>query len=309
MTRTRLAAIFAIAVACADASAGENDALRASPLDFSPWETENLEFRGALAVSPPFDEFGGLSGLIKTGPREFLAVSDRASWVRFGVELQNGRLTGLTHAEAAMMPGAPDEDSEEDGWDPEGLTRGAGGEIWASFERDHRLQVFETAEAAPGPSLRRVEWESFSENGGLEALATDADGALWALRERAEEAGQPFPVFVISDAGWRQKVLPRRGPYRPTGADFGADGWMYVAERAFSFTGGFRFRLSRYKWGAGETPLESEDLITLPSESLIDNIEGVAVWEEAGETRILLISDDNFSLFQRNVFALFALRR
>ena len=51
-----------------------------------------------------------------------------------------------------------------------------------------------------------------------------------------------------------------------------------------------------------------EVLPELPSASNIDNIESIAVWREGDETLILIASDDNLFLLQRNVMALFALK-
>ncbi|MEO0362230.1 MAG: esterase-like activity of phytase family protein [Pseudomonadota bacterium] len=308
--RAFAAAFLALAPSLAAAGGGgfgPSVAPEVEPLDFAPWmEGAKVEFRGAFAIRPPFEEFGGLSGLVMEGPRRALAISDRARWLRLDLKIEGRRLEGIEAVAAAPVAGAPDEESEDDPWDPEALTRGARGELWVAFEQDHRLQPVDGPEAAPGPVLQRDEWTRYGGNSGLEALATAPDGALWSIRERVEGAGHP--VFAIGADGWRLATLPEDGPYRPTGADFGPDGALYLAERAFSLVGGFRFRLRRIVWGDGPTPETAEELLRLPTESLIDNIEGIAVWEEGGETLILVVSDDNFSVFQRNVAALFALR-
>lgn len=54
--------------------------------------------------------------------------------------------------------------------------------------------------------------------------------------------------------------------------------------------------------------MAEEVLLELPSASNIDNIESIAVWREGDETLILIASDDNLFLLQRNVMALFALK-
>ena len=54
--------------------------------------------------------------------------------------------------------------------------------------------------------------------------------------------------------------------------------------------------------------LEGEVLIEADNRFQIDNMEGVAVTANAaGETVITLISDDNFSFFQRTLLLQFAL--
>lgn len=86
-------------------------------------------------------------------------------------------------------------------------------------------------------------------------------------------------------------------------------GWLYVTERTFAYATGFGFRLRRFKWREGEAdPSAEETLIELAPETGIDNIEAVSVCEHEGETLILVASDDNHFVLQRNVLALFALR-
>lgn len=268
-----------------------------------------VEFRGAFAISPPVKGFGGLSGLVRLGPGAFLAVTDRANWVNLDLDLQEGHLKGVTNVRLTPMVDGNGDRLQGGGIDAEDLTRDPVlGSLWISFEADHRIWQVNEPGGGPVASFRHPEWEQFSVNTGLEALARDEKGRLWAIREASGDQSLPFPVYIRDRDRWLTKFLPRPSEHLVTGADFGPDGWMYVTERDFSFTGGFNFRLRRVKWGEGDTPMAEETLIELPSSSAIDNIEGVAVWHEGGgETLIMLVSDDNLFLLQRNVVALFAL--
>lgn len=268
-----------------------------------------LAFRGAVAVSPPDGDFGGLSGAIFETPDTILAISDRARWARIRLEIEDGRLTGVAEIETTPLLDAAGAPAKGAAWDAEGLTRGADGRLRVSFERDHRIGAWAAPDAPAAEELRHPAWELFSNNSGLEALATAPDGRLWAIRERSGDLARPFPVFIGDARGWEEKRLPRRGPYLPTGADFDADGRLYVAERAFSFIGGFRFRLRRLTWGAEPDPVTEETLLELPAQSNIDNIEAVALRTEGAQTWLLILSDDNFLPVQRNVIALFEVLR
>lgn len=268
-----------------------------------------LAFRGALAISPPVSEFGGLSGMVVDGPRRVIAVSDRATWVEMDLTLTKGRLTGVGAVTLSPMLDSGGAPVSGRGWDAEGVTRGAGGQLWVSFEGDHRVQAFDSPSAAAGRERRAQSWEQMGTNSGLEALATAPDGTIWAIQERSGAEGKPFAVFVIAEDGISRKALPRGDGYLPTGADFGPDGRLYITERAFSFIGGFRVRLRRVTWGAAAEPLTDEVLARFEAGSMIDNIESVALWAEEGRIYALLLSDDNFNLLQRNVLALFEVLR
>ena len=100
--------------------------------------------------------------------------------------------------------------------------------------------------------------------------------------------------------------LPRVGGFRPVGADFGPDGHLYVLTRSFI---GFAFqtRIDRVIFADGE-PVNHEYLFT-SSLGQFDNLEGLAVWQDAaGSLRLLAVSDDNFSGFQRTMMVEFLLQ-
>jgi hypothetical protein len=54
--------------------------------------------------------------------------------------------------------------------------------------------------------------------------------------------------------------------------------------------------------------MDGEVLLAADRRYRIDNIEGMAVSEDNGETLITLISDDNFNFFQATLLARFALK-
>lgn len=297
--------LAALALIAAPALAVDFAAPRVAPFDIAVPDEARAVFRGALAISPVSEDFGGLSGLTMEGPRSLLAVSDRGAWIRMEIDIENGRLTGVSGVSATPLQDAGGARLDPAAADAEGAAAAPGGGVWVSFERDHRLVFYPDPDAPADVERRDRSWERFSLNSGLEALASAPDGRLWAIRERSGALDRPFPVYVEDGGGWIVKSLPRHGDYLPTGADFGPDGRLYVAERAFSFIGGFRFRLRRLSWADGPEPVAEETLLELGAASRIDNIEGVAVFRENGATYALLVSDDNFNPLQRNVLALF----
>lgn len=280
--------------------------IRSMPLDLPAPEGGALEFRGAVTLSPPFAGFGGVSGIVVEPGGAVTAVSDRASWLRFRLQIQGGRLVGAEGAAEAPILYREGRPLPGEAGDAEGLARDpATGRYYVSFEGWHRIQPYDEPGGGAGPFFMAEEWRSLSRNNGIEALAIDADGALWAI---AEQSGTAAPVWVGGKAGWVRKSLPLDGPYLPTGADFGPDGRLYVTERAFSFVGGFRFRLRRFTFGDGAEPLSVETLLRYGAETRIDNIEAISLWREGDETLLLLASDDNFVPVQANVLALFAVK-
>lgn len=301
--------LFLCVLLSAVAVAAESFSPTSRAFDISLPSDSPLAFRGAVAISPPTEAFGGLSGMVMDGPRRVIAVSDRAHWAVMDLEITDGQLVAVSAATLSPLLNGDGEPASGRGWDSEGLARDPDGRLWVSFEGDHRVQAFASPTSPAGAERRARSWEQMGSNSGLEALATAPDGAIWAIPERSGGADKAFPVFVISKSGISKKALPRTSEYLPTGADFGPDGRLYITERAFSFVGGFRVRLRRATWGAADLPLTDEILAEFGGASMIDNIEAVTVWEEDGLTYALLLSDDNFNLLQRNVLALFEVLR
>lgn len=279
------------------------DETTAFDIEMSPGD--RLAFRGALFVHPEDEDFGGLSGMVMDGLRDVIAISDRARWARFTLDISDGHLTGLSQIRTYPIITHKGQEGYGRDWDAEGLARAADDTLWVSFERVHRVQQFDAVDASAGRALRPEKWKRLINNSGLEALAIANDGRLWAIEEQAQDDNKPFRVFIAGTTIEETKFLPRNGDFLPTGADFGPDGWLYVTQRAFSFVSGFRISIRRLKWGDGPAPTEDQELATFEAVSRIDNIEAISVWREDETTYAVVLSDDNFNIFQRNVVALF----
>lgn len=239
--------------------------------------------------------FGGFSGLeISDDGATFASTTDRGYLV-------TGRLVRAGDAMTAIEAGAPVPLMNSDGsplgryeTDSEGLAWASDGTLYVSFEGDHRLMAF-SAGGDQGRELPRApDFAALQLNSGLEALAIGPDGALYAVPERSGRQDVPFPVYRFLDGRWDVAFhIPRLGPYLAVGADIAPDGTFYLLERDFVGIG-FRSRVRRFglDGSGGDTLIETHT-------GEFDNLEGIAVWHDGAGTRLTMISDDNFRLFQR----------
>jgi hypothetical protein len=250
--------------------------------------------------------FGGFSGLeVVDGGQGFVAITDRGHWAIGRFERAQGRLTGVVGAEIGPLRAISGAALAGDEVDAEGIAMDAQGRVYVSFEHFHRVRRYDTiggpATDVPGhPAISRLQ-----RNSGLEALAIDGKGTLYAIPERSGALERPFPVFRLRGGRWDTALsLPRSGRFLPTGADFGPDGHLYLLERDFRTLGGFRSRVRRFALEAegfdeGMTLLET-------GWGELDNMEGISVWRDGeGAIRVTLLSDDNFFPLQRTMFAEF----
>jgi hypothetical protein len=249
--------------------------------------------------------FGGFSGLaVAPDGRGFRAVSDRGSWVAGSLERDAaGRLVGVDLEGAGPLLAISGETLDEREADAEALAIDGAGRAWVSFERFHRVRRFDTlggpaTEVPAHPDFRRLQ-----ENSGLEALAIDAEGTLFAIPERSGKLDRPFPVYRLRDGRWEKRgALRRDGAFLVADASFGPDGRLYLLERDFQWLGGFRTRVRRFT--AASDGFETEETLIETRFGELDNMEGIAVWQDPqGRTRVLLLSDDNFFPLQRTMFA------
>lgn len=250
------------------------------------------------------ENFGGWSAIeVEADGVGFTAISDRGQIVS-GRLLRNARgwligvdagpIVSLAHTDGGPLPRYFD--------DSEGMAMDDEGRIYVSFEAEHRINVYDTVAADKATELPRAEgFASMQNNSSLEALAIGPDGALYTLPERSGALDKPFDVYRFKDGAWTIPfTIPRRGEFLPVGADFGPDGRLYLLERRLSPTQlGFASRVRRFDVEGDSISGEVELLVTEPRQH--DNLEGIAVWQDALEIiHITMISDDNFRLFQKS---------
>ena len=218
-----------------------------------------------------------------------------------------GRLSGVevtSHGPLLDLRGQPVRRRDIDA---EGLTRGADGTLYVSFEANHRVWAYADI-AGPARALpRHIEAARLQNNSSLEALFTGPDGALHTIPERSGKLDRPFPVHRLKDGAWSIPfALPRSGPYLVTGADLGPDGRLYVVERDYRRFQGFAIRIRRFAFGAAG--VSDEETLLEAGPGTYDNLEGIAAWRAPdGGIRLTLISDDNNNFFQRTQIVEFRL--
>jgi len=218
---------------------------------------------------------------------------------------EDGRLVAMQFVSSGEFRDAQGAVLQAPQRDSEGLAISPTGEIFVSFEDQHRVARIDPKTWLATRLPTHPDFPTFEENSGMEALAIDANGALYTLPETSVLKRGPFPLYVFRDNRWRRAAtVARRGPFLPVGADFGPQGRMYLLERAATPLG-FRSRIRRLTL-TGEEIAEETLLTTLPGR--FDNLEAISVWQDAGgRTFVTVISDDNYLAIQQTQIVEFAL--
>ncbi len=280
-----------------------------------------LEFVGGLEMTAPARDFGALSAFrfLKPGG-DFIGVADTGFWFFGSVEHDaDGRPSGIAGFHMQQMV-------DERGkaitrkWevDAEGLAV-RDGVATVGFERNHRVARFRIDAGAMKAPFRQLDFlvpvKELRQNRGFETVAyANADsplgGALVVVSEKSlDKAGNVFAAVLD---GPRKGVFTvrRDGDFDITDGAFLPSGDLLLLERNFSIATGVRMRLRRIA-AEGIAPgavVDGPVLMQADMGYQIDNMEGMDVWRRAdGALMVSLVSDDNHSILQRNLYLEFIL--
>lgn len=248
--------------------------------------------------SQPETWFGGFSGAeVSDHGRQISLITDKGRLISATMIRENGVLRAMQLRSQTALTDVNGTELIDDGSDAEGLAIDQSGRAFVSFEREHRVAELNLLSGRVVPSMPNPDFANLQENSGLEALAVHPDGTLYTLPERSGASKAPFPVFAYAKGTWRiAHHIPRRGPFLPVGADFDDGGAFYLLERAASPLG-FRTRIRRFDFAA---PSLGERTLLTTGPGRFDNLEALSIWHNnAGQTFLTLISDDNFLSIQR----------
>jgi len=280
----------------------------------------SLLFRSGLELKSSLSGFGGFSALWRSPSGQHLvAVADHAHWLRARVETAEGRLSGL--ADTVLTPLVLDSGkplAKSRFFDTESLAV-AGRTAFIGAERSQDIIRFDWDRAGIPARGRPIpvpeEIKDLPYNRGLEAMGiapprSPLAGALVAIAERDGRGGDtPTKGFILTGRHPGTFHVARSDAYEIADLAFLPDGDLLLLDRRFSLIGGFGIRLRRVA-GQAVRPgalVDGAAIFESDASQQIDNMEGLAVHREGRDVVLTLISDDNFSPFQRTLLLEFTL--
>lgn len=275
----------------------------------------DLEFRGGLVLTSKTPAFGGISGIhVESDGNRFIAVTDRGAWLRGRIVYRDGKPTGIADAEMAPILGADGKPLAARGWyDVESLTE-RDGILYVGIERVEQIVRFDYRRdglLARGQAINvPPDFKTFAYNKSLECLAAPQVAPareLIVVTEHSLDSAGNLRSFSLGTDSVTPFSVKRTDDFDVSDCTTIGPGDLLLLERRY--WPGFVIRIRRVplagiKAGAivDGRPMMEADLAYQ-----IDNMEGIAVHHNAaGETIITLISDDNFSVIQRNLLLQFA---
>lgn len=275
-----------------------------------------LEFLSGLVLATKNGEMGAVSSIrMIDGGRKFISVMDTGHWATGTIERDDtGKLTGVTDYRIWAMndPGGKASD-HKDNLDAEGMVLGKD-RIYVSFERIHRIAAypfpgFETSKPLDTQSPVMTPGEHLRNNGGMEAVLKSSDtgplgGALFFVAERSYNSEGNFIAGVQSGPKKGSFYVERLAPYDVTDGVMLEDGSLLLLERKFGLKDGIGMRIRKFAEAdiAPGATVKGETLMEADFSHQIDNMEGLDAYKAAdGSTHLIVTSDDNHSLLERNL--------
>lgn len=265
--------------------------------------------------------FGALSAIrFLPDGQSFVAVMDTGHWVEGAVIRDDaGGLEGLSDLTVTPMTDANGE-AQLEKWrvDSEGLALREGQAI-VSFEQSPRIEIYPYpgfAKARPqGQMALPFPVEELRSNGGIETIAIAPKngplrGAAVVVSERSVDKADNLFAGILEGPMKGAFTVVRADPYSVTDGAFLPDGDLLLLERRFNFASGLGMRIRRI--AAGDirpgAVVDGDVMLEADMSYQIDNMEALDVISRPdGEIRVILVSDDNHSILERNLMLEFRL--
>jgi len=279
----------------------------------------SLEYRSGLILTSRFRGFGGLSGLrLDTKGERFIAISDKGGWFTGRIAYKGREMTGLDDVEASPMLGPDGKPITSRGWfDTEAIALD-GSLVYVGIERVNQILRFDFAKGftrAHGELIQLpLGARKLPYNKGIEALVVvpkglPMAGTLIAISERGLDAQGNITAFLIGKTLGLFSIR-RSDNFDVSDAVLLPSGDLLLLERKFSWLGGIGIRIRRIPLAsvAPGAVVDGPSIFSADLGNDVDNMEGIdAHVTPEGDTVLTLVSDDNFSLIQRNLLLQFTL--
>lgn len=285
--------------------------LQLDPAHPGPRRVGELIFLGAWELGSDNEDFGGISALTALPDGRFIGVSDAGTLIGFG--LSDNQRTDRPFI--APLPGSQDAGLSYEDRDSEGIAHDPDtGQFWVSYEAHHAIRRFSRSFARTTGVVRPALMQKWPSNVGAECLIRMKDGRFVVIPENLQKDGTHRGLLFSGDPvepGTAIAEFRYRPPsgYRVTDGVQLPDGRLLLLHRRIGFPDGFSAKIGLVEVDALQSGTRAHPRIiaTLAAPLLVDNMEGITITKRGADTFIWLISDNNFSIFQRTLLMKFRL--
>lgn len=282
-----------------------------------------LEFVGGIEMSSSNALLGAISAIrFRPDGRSFVAIMDTGHWLEGRIERDaRGRLSGVSDLiGTSMMDNKGRSEQVKSRMDAEGLAF-HDGEVLVSYEGHHRVDVYPDPGFSQSKPLRSIPFlipkNELKDNRSFETLVVAPNssplaGAPVLIAEASFDKNDNLYAAVLEGPLKGVFGVREKEPFAITDGAFLPNGDLLILERRFGFSQGIGMEIRRIP---GDTikpgaVVEGEVLLEADMGYQIDNMEGIDVIAMPdGDIRVIVVSDDNHSILERNLMLEFRLRQ
>lgn len=280
-----------------------------------------LEFVGGLEMRSRSRHFGALSSFrFLTPGRDIIGVADTGFWFFGRVERDElQRPVGMADFTMQQMVDRNGNIILDKGLaDAEGLAV-RDGIATVGFERHHRISEFRVEPTNMKGRLRNLDFlvpaHELRHNRGFETITFAHpygihEGARIAITEKSLDGDGNVFAAIIEGPARGVFTIARHGDFDITDGVTLDNGDLLLLERSYSVARSVGMRLRRIYGESIMKGMVADGPILFEADMSyqIDNMEGMDVWRrEDGALVVALMSDDNHSILQRNLYLEFIL--
>lgn len=282
----------------------------------------SLEFLGGLSLSSSNPLYGAVSAIrFQPDQRHFISVLDTGHWLTGAIDRDaDGRLSGISDAIIMPMQDRFGQVHEGKGaMDAEGLAL-RDHSVLVSFEQYHRVDVYPDPGFETSASTRTlpilIPKNQLRGNQSLEALmiappASPLAGSAVIVSERSLDKQGNMLAAVLDGPQAGRFTVRHYDDFDVSDGVFLPDGDLLLLERRFDLAHGIGVRILRIAGGDIKPGalVDGKIIFEANADEQIDNLEGLDAFRASdGTIHLIMVSDDNHSILQRNLMLEFRLR-
>jgi hypothetical protein len=282
----------------------------------------SLEFLGGLSLSSSNPLYGAVSAIrFRPDQRHFISVLDTGHWLTGAIERDaDGKLAGISDAAITPMQDRFGQTHEGKGaMDAEGVAL-RDHTVLVSFEEYHRVDVYPDPGFETSPPTKTLPiWipkNQLRGNQSLEAVmvappSSPLAGSAVIVTERSLDKDGNMLAAILDGPQAGRFAVRHYDDFDVSDGVFLPDGDLLLLERRFDLAHGIGVRILRIAGGDIKPGalVDGKIIFEADGSDQIDNLEGLDAFRaEDGTIHLIIVSDDNHSILQRNLMLEFRLR-
>ena len=241
---------------------------------------------------------GGLSALhVKNFGKELFVLTDKAKYFELSISRDSeNKIIDLQILTSGSLLSSSGKELSGRNIDSESIAVADKKGFYISFESNNRVMFHETLNSKAKFLPKHRDFENFDFNKGLESIATNSDGELYAIPEIPPNGSNNYPIYKLKTNNWEIiETFETNEDFLVSDAYFLPNDDLLLLERSYNWSIGFKTQL-RVLQMIGNNIKGQYIIIQLDSGK--HNHEGLSIWNnQNGDYFVSIISDNNFIPF------------